>query len=1187
MSTALTILPTAHTFDTSVLLGPDDYYQHDNYEFYKKWNKLPTLTKPIIYQKCDITNVASWFNMETGNINMSFVLPDKINSEFKKHTGHDFPNDLPYSSEKILLNKNEINQLFPVLENTVLKKELADYFFETLNKAKKYCCVKARNNDQLIEMFTNKQNRCDTHVIMFKILNFINDVQEEILHCYCLYGKSYNIHVIDYKTSVSLIITTRACDIIKINVEKINSCMVSIRICNLMGEIRNIYNISSKYRKSINFNVEKIMSLDEQIIKRKKRVQVMPDIIDNINDIYDVLEELSDEDEAHNKNINNQIDIYNKNSEKNLMNLLEHEFAEIKFITKNNSCAMSYHIPGHGEIYLNDDEKILLRDLGDNIYVRKIGRNHSDAIIKNIQTNKIICSSTYSAKRNFSFSNLLLKDTLIFNVDGYYEKNKSITALYNPSTNDVCLYEYTHSNSKNKELLLNFKIKEILDNCRFLGHIVIPILPFDVNVKQDIKDDKGFLRINENINIKFKLHTKKWMKAFLDNNDNDYWLEMLGQNKLFSSTKIVDMNKEETFLEIEFSGILMNKQIMLFPMKCDIPTKTIKSISPKYNTKCLIHDGYVQIDQDIENNYELSVCLAKYISAHNININCKKNTINTTRLKNFKRKSYAALFGYNSLKIYSYIEEFHLENKNGNFYHKLIKNEHSSENIMNNLKCIVNRKTTHNEINDIILGSFENKFEDEIFFNLGDFHVVNNEFENHLCVEDMKLCFMSFREIIGDKNNEKKTKTVLKENVTMFDENDSIIEILDNDEDDNVYSIDEYNIGYITPTLVFVKHYDRKSKDIVTLHDLDKLEPKIRKDFDKMQSCHVFNKTTEIGKFDFTKETGLHKEHLYHMDIYMIQEDLILQDANNFIIVCGFGAVTRWLSGIFESSDTVNHSTKRNGSNSRVTHNGKEVFKKENGVILANKMKIGKIIDFPRTVWKVAHIKGTTDYCIIKLVLPDDTIFIRPFNETNWNGQLYMGKGRCNKAVVESIQKYSFNREENLPEGTQAESSHAAECDKIIYNVGDLIYPDQFDDTNKECSFGIHVFEERHHIVSLTGDEEVKPLSIIRVIMPNELNMLTSLAESKSNDEDKKISHLDPEIKDEELLIDFNDFNDVDDINEKKESGQEQKTNELDDIFQSFDLEQQATSKSTSASTYNSLIMNDIKQINSNKEKTD
>jgi hypothetical protein len=1163
MSTALTVLPTTHTFDTSILLDPDDYYQNRKYEFYNKWNKLPTLTRPIMRQKCDITDIASWFNMKTGNINMSFVLPDRINLEFKKHTGHDFPIDLPFSSEKTSLNKNEIKWLFPVPENTNFKKEVSKYFFDTIKDVIEYCYSPTVGAEELDEILSMCIGNFDNHVNMFKILNFIDDVHNEILHCYRLCGNSYNMHVIDCKTSTSLIITTRACDVIKINVEKINSCMVSIKILNLAGSVKNIYNISNKYTKLLDFNREKLSFFKKQLIKKRRRIQritdgdldnnnaIEIDVIDDINIDIDYTiryDDLDDESQCHNDNIKNQIKKHRKNIDIIIKNLLRYETVELFFTVKNDFCAMSFTEPSNK---FNDaNEKIVLQDLGENIYVKNINNNRASAIIKNVETDKIICSSDYSPRCNFSFSNLLLKDMLIFDVDGYYEEGKSITALFNPSTRDVCLYEYTYSNPKNKELLMNFKIKEILDNCRFLGHVVIPILPFDVNVEQNIRSDGRYLRFNENINIKFKLHTKKCKKAYEFENG----LEIFRRHKLFSLTKITDLVEQESFLEIEFSGNLMNKQIMLFPTKYDLSTKTMRSISPKYNTKYLIHDDHVQIEQDTENNYELGVCLAKYFSDYNMNIYCKKNEVNTQRLKNFKQKSYATLFGYNSLKIYSYIEEFHLENKNnGEFHHEIIGNKPSSENILNNLKCIVNRKVTHDEINSIILRLFENKFEDEIFFNLGDLHAANNSFHNYLCVEDMQLYFMAYN------TNDKNLKTVLKENVTMFDEDDTIIEILDNDEDDNVYSIDEYNIGYITSTLVFVKHYDRKSKDFVTLHDLDKLKPNVRKEFDKMQSCHVFNKTTEVGKFDFVKETGLHKEHLYHMDIYMIGEDLVLQDVNNFIIVCGFGAFKRWVSGIFKSSNTVNHRTTRNGSNSRVTHNGDEVFRKENGVILANKMKIGKIVDFPRTVWKVAHIKGTTDYCIIKLVLPDDTIFIRPFNETNWNGQLYMGKGRCNKAVVESIQKYSFDREENLPEGTQAESSHAAECDKIIYNVGDLIYPDQFDDTNKECSFGIHVFEERHHIVSLTGDEEVKPLSIIRVIMPNELNMLTSLAELNVKDGDKKRSHLDPDPDDSGPLIDLN-FND-----EQKESGQEQKTTELDDIFQSLELEQQTKNSEQNA----------------------
>jgi hypothetical protein len=402
----------------------------------------------------------------------------------------------------------------------------------------------------------------------------------------------------------------------------------------------------------------------------------------------------------------------------------------------------------------------------------------------------------------------------------------------------------------------------------------------------------------------------------------------------------------------------------------------------------------------------------------------------------------------------------------------------------------------------------------------------------------------------------------------MFGMDDMLIEILEVSDEDTTFSIDEYNIGYITENFVFVKKYDRSNGDFVTIHDLRKLDEKGKKEFDKMQSCHILNKNTELGKFDFVKETGLQKEYIYHMNLYMIHDDLVMQDINNFIIVCGFGNFVNWVGGLFKSTNTVNHKSSNSGANSRVTHNGKEVFKKENNVIVANKMKIGKIEDFPRTVWKVAHIKGTKTFCIIKMVLPEDTVFVRPYSANNWNGQLYMGKSRCDKAVVASIQEYSFAHEVELPECTEAESSHANECAKLTYRIGELVFPDKFDSSNEECSNGIHVFEERHHIVSLTGDEEVRPLSIIKKIMPNEMNMIISLAELEIGAEEKKRDY---------DIYEYKPHNIVEENMRDHEIYEYKESNECDmDDYQTIEMRKSFYNRSVSLSTTNLVTTNPI-----------
>lgn len=116
------------------------------------------------------------------------------------------------------------------------------------------------------------------------------------------------------------------------------------------------------------------------------------------------------------------------------------------------------------------------------------------------------------------------------------------------------------------------------------------------------------------------------------------------------------------------------------------------------------------------------------------------------------------------------------------------------------------------------------------------------------------------------------------------------------------------------------------------------------------------------------------------MNLYMTGEDLVLQDANNFIIVCGFGNFKNGQEVFLKSDNVANHKISKDGKNSIVTHNFKEVFKMTNNLIVKNDMKIGKIKDFPKTVQKIAHIKDTTIYCIIKMILPDDTTFIRSYS---------------------------------------------------------------------------------------------------------------------------------------------------------------------------------------------------------------
>jgi hypothetical protein len=317
------------------------------------------------------------------------------------------------------------------------------------------------------------------------------------------------------------------------------------------------------------------------------------------------------------------------------------------------------------------------------------------------------------------------------------------------------------------------------------------------------------------------------------------------------------------------------------------------------------------------------------------------------------------------------------------------------------------------------------------------------------------------------------------------------------------YMFDQ-NVNYITENLVLSGYYDRKCAKLghTIIHDVGKLTREKRSEFMRTSNYLVLSDETKVGSFDYSGVTGLPIQTLYKMNTYMIGNDLLMQNPTNFVIVCGFGDFANWVNGMFSGSNTTVHSTKvgPTGTDSTVTHNGKDVFKKQNNVIVSCDMRVGKVEDFPRIVWKVAHLKDSNGKkCIIKLFLPDDTIYIRPYSVLNWNGHLYAGKCRCNQAIVLEIQEYSFEKEVILS-GAVAISSHHDQ-NPLLYTEGKLMLPDAFDLTPEECSHGIHVFEKRHHIQTLTGDEEVKPIEIIRTIMPNFVDTLVNHRSAITNGE--------------------------------------------------------------------------------------
>lgn len=1016
-----------------------------------------------LFQKCEISRVDQWIDLRSGKILMNCILSESLRLEFKKHTGNDFPYDMFLYSKPINLSQEEISLLIPKLEDNNLKKEVES----TL------CKISHKIIEQFVmeQDYKNTQRKFESHVTAYKMLEFINGsyCAQQILKSYYVHSKSHCVYVIDREFLVNLVLITDKHDMIVMDIEKSHSKMVSIKIVNLKGEYRLLYNFDNSRKESVDFYNEKITFYDNQ--EKTKRNMVGTDDSSDDGIELDIQED--------------KIYKYAKHIEDIRKEMCEYEIPEICATIKNRACLIT-----HGSIIICCDDNITYT-IKENpeasvISIHKSSNYKEKAIIKNTKTDEIVYDLTMYKSNNFSFRNSFVGNFILLDVDGgdIWDdgmRKYQIFALYNIYTNEIYLYKYTLSKSKDIAQKSILNIASIIKQCELLSYFPI-----------------GKLQINLDPITCLKKMTSK---------DSSY--NEISRSTGFKNVKVSIGHKREDKLEkyvvVEFSNET-DKQVMIFPHE----NGNVNKLCDAYY---VMNDVFVHINQTKQNDvlmsYFLSTFIRKYFGI--ITNKNKEEKFNKNRIKKYKKKLYVYFVGTDGLYIYSKQYEYVLKNVGDNFNHCSKKMDMEFVNFTEQMKNLTNKKIGVNDVTKFIAEIMELKYENKIPFDRE--RLTNETLNGELFVKNSELYYgkldhgLRFHLVPdgSDSDGEDEyNKIVLSKDVKMFGMNDVIIEILEVSDEDTTFSIDEYNVGYITENFVFVKKYDRSNGDFVTIHDLRKLDEKGKKEFDKMQSCHILNKNTELGKFNFVKETGLQKEYIYHMNLYMIHDDLVMQDINNFIIVCGFGDFVNWVGGLFKSTDTVNHKSSNSGANSRVTHNGKEVFRKENNVIIANKMKIGKIEDFPRTVWKVAHIKETKTFCIIKMVLPEDTVFVRPYSENNWNGQLYMGKSRCDKAVVASIQEYSFAHEVELPDGTEAESSHANECAKLIYRVGDLVFPDKFDESNEECSNGIHVFEERHHIVSLTGDEEVRPLSIIKKIMPNEMNMIISLAELKIGAEEKK-----------------------------------------------------------------------------------
>lgn len=917
-----------------------------------------------------------------------------------------------------------------------LTREEIDMFFPKIQnnlykEIKKILYTNVKKNIGRDGFLQDRLTNDDINYTCSKILEHVNG-SNDLFDCYYLSGKSYNMYILDNNNFTHLIILTNMHDHVNITIEKSQNKMTSVSITNLNGNIMLLYNFYNKYTEELKFCNDKLnyyLNLTE----------------DEFYEHGDDEEELFFEDEDDNDDDahfmgSKLMNVYYKRIHE-IEKKMKHEKHFIDIIVKNNNCNVITHDSYRGNTIKHVSQLKCYTDGKINAtYVNT--KYESTAMICDAQNNNIFYNIRAYCRSNndFDIKQSVFGSCTIIPLYNFGDNRKNTTfAIYDSTINNIFIYTSKSSLNVNKIKQNMFNFGAILEN-------------FDlINI----------------LNVG-KIHITEQNNNFLD---------------------VTIGTQNDSVISVHFTNKSNEHQIFLFQHEKKAYDEKIKIIS--YNSECLITKQHINFFQVEKNSLELVLLYKQYLQLFFNQIeNENTSQINKKRLKRYKEKNYVCIHNYDVLKIYSNITEYELNNDGlddyNNFFHTPVKTANKiDQDYIKKLIEATGKMLTHDEICSIIISIIDVKHEYDIKLkdNIGHW-------------KHFRSIIVKNGNLVLKTNND---KIILENNTQLYSHNDTILEILETT-DDNIYSIDEYNIGYITENLVFVKNYDKRSKELVTIHDLSKLDAKKRKEFDIQQSYFVLTSETELGKFNFVKETGLQKEFIYHMNVYMTCDDLMLQDANNFVIVCGFGNVSNWVSGFFKSSKTVKHTSSNGGNTSKVVYGNEEVFNKENGVVICNKMRIGKVTNFPQIVWKVAHIKDTSifhkigltndTYCIIKLYLPEDTIFVRPYNTENWNGQLYMGKSRCNKAVVLAIQEYSFEKEIDLPVGTKAISSHADKCDKLTYKVGQLVLPDQFDESNEECSYGIHVFEERHHIVSLTGDEEVKPTEIIRKIMPKESEII-------------------------------------------------------------------------------------------------
>ena len=99
--------------------------------------------------------------------------------------------------------------------------------------------------------------------------------------------------------------------------------------------------------------------------------------------------------------------------------------------------------------------------------------------------------------------------------------------------------------------------------------------------------------------------------------------------------------------------------------------------------------------------------------------------------------------------------------------------------------------------------------------------------------------------------------------------------------------------------------------------------------------------------------------------------------------------------------------------------------------------------------WK--YVRNNRDYYLVKLLIPEDAK----------RSSATTRKCRCDKAMVLDIIDL-FNEDKHF-EKCENPNSITYTSRKTIYKVGEMVYPDSWDEDRwEECSHGIHFFLSKH-----------------------------------------------------------------------------------------------------------------------------